>query len=356
MHIDGSLSGFEYVHLMRELVSLEGGRINKIYQNGSVFLFSVYTGDLRTNLLVDIPKGMYFTDAKPEMPKMPGGFCMFLRKRLTNSRVNRVVQRSSERIIEFHVSTRDSEYILFFEMFGKGNLVVCDSDRKIISAFDSVSYQDRSVRGGVLYEYPPSQPDFTSLSFAEFSDFFGDDQVVKVLASVIGLGGEFAELVCSRSGVDKSAVNVDLQAVYSALSDLLSEYDPQYSSDRAYPVRVLEDATSVDSFSFALSSLLDPARKQQRKDDLVASSEKRYDKYDRIISAQEKQLSGLQDSSVVNQRKGELLYERYQEVDSLLSSARVDRKRMSEEAFVKKYLAHPLVVDVDGLFLTVDIE
>ena len=356
MHVDGSLSGFEYVHLMRELKELEGGRINKIYQNESVFVFSVYTGSLRTNLLIEIPRAMYFTDSKPAMPKMPGGFCMFLRKRLQGCRINSVSQRSSERVIEFGVSTRDHEYILVFEMFGKGNFVVCDSEYKIISAFETISYQDRTIRGGVVYEYPPSQPDVTSLSEGEIAEFFGDEQAVKVLASSIGLGGEFAELVCSRAGIDKTSFTPDVSNVFSALQSILSERDPQFSDERAYPISVLEDATSTDTFSEALSKLLDPLRKQQRKEDLVKKSEQKHNKYERIISAQKKQLRGLEKSSEVNQKKGELLYEYFQEISDLLSEAQKDRKRLSKEEFIKKYESHDLVSAVDGLAITVSLE
>lgn len=356
MHKDGSLSGIEYVHLMRELKRLEGGRINKVYQNESLFLFAVYTGDDRTNLLVEIPGVMYFTDHKPQMPSMPGGFCMFLRKRLSGSRVNEVIQRGSDRIIEFHVSTKDHEYVLVFEMFGKGNLVVCDADMKIISSFESMNFKDRSVRGGKTYEYPDGQPDITSLSYDEFDAFFGDEQPVKVLASDLGLGGEFAELVCSRSNIDKTAFDADTNVLFSTLCDLLSENTPNYTSDRAYPVIVEEECTRTETFSQALSTLLDSSRTQQKKQQRLEKTKKVQNKYERIVEAQTKQIKGLGESYTVNQRKGELLYEHFQELDTLLKQLARDQKEMDEESFIKKYSSHPLISDISGLEVTVDID
>lgn len=355
MHVDAALSGIEYVHLMRELSELEGGRINKVYQDDSLFLFSVFTGSSRTNLLVELGRVMYFTDEKPSFPKTPGGFCMFLRKRLQGGRVNRFFQRGSERVLEMHVSTKNASYILVFEMFGKGNLLVCDEAYKIISAFDSVSFADRSLRGGQVYVAPDPQPDVTCLSEEEFSSFFGSEQAVKVLASTVGLGGEFAELVCSRAGVDKTLKKPDTSLLYASLKDLLLDSSAQYSVDRAYPVRVLEDAQDADSFCSALSSLLDPLREKQEREEVLESREKVTNKYERIISAQQKQIKGLSASIAVNQRKGELLYEYYQDLDSLLSQARKDRKELSEEAFIQKYESHPLVVSVTGLELVVEV-
>jgi predicted ribosome quality control (RQC) complex YloA/Tae2 family protein len=355
MHIDSALSGIEYVHLMRELKRLEGGRINKIYQNKELFLFAVYTGNDRTNLLIEIPKVMYFTDHKPKMPDMPGGFCMFLRKRLQGSRVNDVIQRGSERVIEFHCSTKDHEYVLIFEMFGKGNMVVCDADLKIISSYESIKYKDRAVRGGQTYEYPEPQPDFTSLTSQEFAEFFGDEQPVKVLASQIGLGGEFAELVCLRADIDKTQLDADTDALYAALQSIIAEGNPNYTEDRAYPLLIQEECTKTETFSGALASLLDPHRTEQRQEKQIQKTEKKQNKYERIITAQTKQIKGLTESSQVNQRKGELLYEQFQDLDTLLKEARKDSKEMNQESFVKKYENHPLVTAVSGLEITIDI-
>ena len=353
MKKEGQASGVEYVHLVREFQELVGGRINKVFQEGSFFLFPVYTGSRRTNLVLDVPRVAYFTDVKPRF-SAPGGFCMFLRKRISNCRVVGVEQMGIDRILKFSLETKDAKYVLFVELFGKGNLVLCNEEHKIISAFDNMVYKDRAVRGGVVYELPELQPDVRALSEEEFAEFFGSDECVKVLASGIGLGGEYAELVCARAGVDKTLVDVDASLLRAEVLRLLEEPAPQHTDEVAYPVRVLEDATSVGSFSEAVAALRDGALVASRKDERVEQVQQVKNKYERIVDAQEKQMRGFTRSIVENQRKGELLYEHYSQVSQLIYEASVDRKKLSEEAFVKKYSSHPLVAEVSALELTLE--
>lgn len=350
MHKDGSLSGIEYVHLMKEFSSLEGGRINKVYQDDTLFFFPVYTGSLRTNLLIDLGKVAYFTDNKPVFPARPGGFCMFLRKRLGGSRINRVCQRGSERILEFFVSTKDAEYILLFEMFGKGNCIVCTPEYKIISAFEYVSYADRVIRGGAIYTFPAPMPDIQTIEEKDFVQFFSSqDNAQQVLAKELGLGREYADLILLHA-TDQSP-----SSIYASLQKLIHTTAAQYSSEYAYPVSVLSDAKSVDSFSLALSSLLDPLRVVQKKEEHASSSQKVADKFSRIIDAQQKQVARLEESIAVSTRAGEIIYEHYQKIELLLEQARKDRKLLSEKEFIAKYTSYPYVVSASLQELVIEV-
>lgn len=355
MKRDGQASSVEYTHLIREFCELEGsGRLNKVYQEGSFFLFPVYTGSRRTNLIIDVPDVAYFTDNKPSFGK-PGGFCMFLRKRLSNARFTKVEQVGFDRILKFTMETKDSTYLLFVEMFGKGNLVLCDENQKIISAYDNVAYKDRSVRGGVSYELPNLQPDVRSLSESEFAEFFGEEECVKVLASDVGLGGEYAELVCARAGVDKNALDIDASLLQSEVLSLLDESNPQHTDDRAYPVKVLDDATSTETFSKAIAAIRDGLLVADRADVKVQKVEKRQSKYEKILSSQKHQIAGFQKAIVENQRKGELLYEHYSTLSQLLYEASVDRKKLSNEEFVAKYEEHSLIAEASTLSFTLEL-
>ena len=354
MKKEGQASSVEYVHLVREFEELVDGRINKVYHDDGFFLFPVYTGSRRTNLVLDVPRVAYFTDNKPSFGR-PGGFCMFLRKRISNCRVTGVEQVGFDRILKFSLETKDSSYLLFVEMFGKGNLILTDSDRKIISAYDNVAYKDRAVRGGVVYELPELQPDVRALSEEAFAEFFGSDECVKVLASDVGLGGEYAELVCSRAGVDKTLVDVDASLLRDEVLRLLEVSEPQHTDSLAYPVRVLDDAVSVGSFSEAVAAIRDGEYVAARKEEAVSEVEEFQNKYEKIVKSQEKQMRGFEKAIVENQRKGELLYEHYSVLSQLLYEAGVDRKQLSNEAFVKKYEQHPLVEEASMMEFTLKL-
>lgn len=354
MKRDGQASSVEYVHLVREFQELVGARIDKVYHSDGFFLLPVYTGSRRTNLVIDVPRVAYLSDNKPSFGR-PGGFCMFLRKRLKSGLITAVEQVGFDRILRFAVQTRDADYQLFVELFGKGNLVLCDEEQRIVSAYDNVVYQDRAIRGGVPYELPEPQPDVRELSTGAFADFFGERECVRVLAADVGLGGEYAELVCARAGVDKNAVDVDAEVLREEVLSLLEERAPEHTDECAWPVHVSDDAVSADSFCAAVAAVRDgmfASKKQEVKQEVVEQQQSRFE---RILTSQEHQIEGFSRAIEQNQRKGELLYEHYSELAQLFYEASRDRKELSEQEFVEKYEQHPLVASAGPLELTLEL-
>ncbi len=107
-----------------------------------------------------------FTDMDVENPKVPPMFCMLLRKHLGASKLVSVSQMGFERVVKLTFECRDelgylSNKYIYAELMGKfSNIMFCDSDDKIISAFHlndlSVDVK-RPVIVGVKYELPPAQ-------------------------------------------------------------------------------------------------------------------------------------------------------------------------------------------------------
>jgi len=141
---------------------------------------------------------------------------------LENRRIREVKQRGADRIVIF-----DSENIaIIVELFGGGNLVVT-KDGVIEFAAKERRFKDRAVATGEPYVFPHESMDFFTMSFEEFSQVVRDEKydAVRALAVKLGLGGEYAEELCARAGVEieKKASDLSLEELdilYSALQSV----------------------------------------------------------------------------------------------------------------------------------------
>src|SRR3989337_2329474 len=96
--------------------------------------------------------------AHPEIaPKFPQSFPMLLRKHLTGGRITEIAQYDFDRIIEMHVQRGEDKTLLLVELFSKGNIILLDAEKRIILPLKSISFRDRRVIRGEVYELPQAQ-------------------------------------------------------------------------------------------------------------------------------------------------------------------------------------------------------
>ncbi len=161
------ISALELFYLTKELQTIIGGRLDKIYQQDRSFLITMHVPSKGKFMLKIMPNTIYLTNYKGDFPPI-GGFTMFLRKHLSNSRIRRIEQKYFERIIEIEFETKEKTTIMIVELFSNGNVILCDKDHKIMSALESNKWKDRIIRGGIIYEEPPKQVNTPKLSEKEF--------------------------------------------------------------------------------------------------------------------------------------------------------------------------------------------
>ncbi len=164
--------------IAKELSAMtENARVEKIFQpSKDTVILSLRLERGRENgkgqnrrLLIDCGTSsprICLTDSEGENPKVPPMFCMLLRKHLTAAKIISVRQMEFERVIEITFEGRDelgylSNKYIYAELMGKfSNLVFCDSDKKVVSAFhltDLSSSVKRPLIPGIKYELPPPQ-------------------------------------------------------------------------------------------------------------------------------------------------------------------------------------------------------
>ncbi len=217
------ISSLDIRLLLKEWEFLAGAFIRKIYQAGDKdnyrLVFELFVPKKGTNYLHVSPSHVTLDKNKGPVGETPSGFCMLLRKHLSDKKIVKMGQHGFDRILEFSAGGLK----LILEFVPPGNVVLIDSEGIIISAFRTRRWRDREIRPRAIYKYPPERPDPLSMDFEQFRKFFlSDRKAVVILASDLGLGSAYANRLCSLSGVrpDKAAKGLDEKELRSLLAKL----------------------------------------------------------------------------------------------------------------------------------------
>jgi len=331
----------------------------------------------------------------PDAPGRPPNFAMMLRNRLSGSDFAGVEQFEFDRILEFHFEREDQDTIIVVELFGQGNIAVCDETYEVVDSLDTVRLKSRTVAPGSTYEYPDSRINPLAIDFEPFCAKMNDSttDVVRTLATQLNLGGLWAEEICSRAGVEKTkdiddAGEDDYRKVYDALDRLRAEVasanvDPRlYRTDEEEPRVVdvtpfpLEERDefvpeayetfndAVDHYFYEFDRSDDDDGDGEPGEDTGPDFEGEIAKFERIIEQQEGAIEGFDEEAESYREQAEALYANYGLVDDVLSTIRdardddvawEDVAARFEEGAEQGIPEAEAVVDVDGSERTVTI-
>ncbi len=362
------LSSLDVHFLVRELQGLVGARLQKAYQGAKErkrdLLFQFYKktddGSAKPLLRVLLPGLAYLTEEKPPVARLPGQFAVFLRKWVGNARLVAVEQRGFEKILELRFENKDGVRTLLLELLPPGNALLLNEQGKIMNLLEPQRHGQRVLRGGAAYEPPPAFFDTRGASEEEIAGKLSatdKDAVVKALASDLGLGGAYAEEVCVRAEVDKltaKPAKEQLATIAKAVRALFDEpLAPCVVGDEAYPFRLATKGKGVAfaSFSEAVASLVPEEEAPE-----AAAQKTSKDKAQEVLRKQEAALKGYRKAAEENQRKGELLYERYQDVQGLLDAVAAARKEGGWAAVKREFKGRLAKVDEEKGEITIELE
>ncbi|MBN1157305.1 NFACT family protein [Candidatus Woesearchaeota archaeon] len=318
------LSSIELRFLLRELELLVDKRIDKVYQlSGNEFLFQFG----RANLRIILPSLAFIAPEKPQAPEKPSDFCMVLRKYIQNSRLRKIEQLGSERILVLEFE-KDEKVTLIVELFSKGNLVLV-KENKIVSALLCHKWSQRTIRGGIDYTPPPAKVNLFEIKEDELKRIIQSstkESIVKTLATDLGLGGLFAEELCSRSGIDKEKKTADSSSLYKELKKLLSEkISPAIVLENnlikdAVPVQINNYANykKTKTFSEALSLIYAQDSVAEKTKSGDAAFQKELKKLEAILDSQKKSINEISSEIKEYESKAKYIYEHYGEFQQVL--------------------------------------
>ncbi|MBI2147489.1 NFACT family protein [Candidatus Woesearchaeota archaeon] len=373
------ISSLELKHIVSDLQSLVGGKIDKVYQptRDELLLIVHVSGKGRLMLRIVPGKWLYLTTIKPANPEKPFGYCLYLRRRLKNARVVSIDQLESERIVDIHLQVKEKDkefkYHLFVELFMKGNVILTDLDGVILSPMENQVWKDRTIKPKEQYKHPKLAADLFIISKPSFASLLKESkkgQLVKCLATDLGLGGMYAEELCTAASVEKQAsadslTDKEISALYHALvalrerkpSPCIIRQDGAVQDVVPFPLQCYQglESAAAASYSEALDRVLSEMRPRQ-KDEAQKKRETAEEKTNKIVAMQSRQAEKLDKEAKECQRKGELIYENYQALSRLLGDLRKAKQQYSWEQMKSMLKPHALVKGVDSVRKKVIVE
>lgn len=211
--------------------SIIDAKIGKIYQPTNeeirINLYVFHQG--RDNLVIEAGKRIHLSKYLRTSPTLPQAFPMLLRKYLMGGRITSVEQHDFDRIVKIGIERGGIRSTLIVELFAPGNILIVDSENRIILPMNPVTMRDRRLRSGEIYELPEAQISPLKVKVSDLMEAFSKStaDVVRTVATRFNLGGVLAEEVCARAGIDKSkpskeATEEDASKLCNAMHNLFS--------------------------------------------------------------------------------------------------------------------------------------
>ncbi|MBS3054599.1 MAG: NFACT family protein [Candidatus Aenigmarchaeota archaeon] len=310
-----TLAGFEIAHSLREIRSLEGSHIEKIYHAGRELVISSKAGNLYA-----FPGGCFLL-SKKEGFETPTNFAMLLRKHLKGKIIERIYQHGSDRVAVLQAQNA----FLVMEMFHKGNFILTDREWKIIMPMEFQRWKDRAIVPKEIYRFPESR-DIRNPEVLRGEAANGAERTL-----VMNGIGKYAKEALAESGV---TAGVPDEVALSRLSKTVISFFERRTDARLvqgsggyedaipFPMKMYEGRMKeAPSFSAALEKIISRQRAKEG-----SASEKRMEAEKRILDQQKKKAEEFSAKEKEQKRKAEILERNYADAEVLLSDAGALRK------------------------------
>ncbi|HUV23933.1 MAG TPA: ribosome rescue protein RqcH [Methanomassiliicoccales archaeon] len=327
------MRAFDVLAVVSEAQSLIGGFVDKIFQwdGGNVLIRVNVKGEAKKELFLKDGKWFYLAPQRPQVPDFPDQFAVHLRKLISNARIESVRQVEFDRIVVIDIM-RGEQYQLVVELFGEGNLLLV-KDGKIVNCLFSRRWRHREVRPGAEYLFPPKRFNPLESDLQTFiSSLKGStSDAVRTLATSVNLGGQYAEEVCLRAGVDKgsdaSSLSDDqISGLYQAMVDIIKQVRDSSDPRIVFEGEDMLDITPVPLVQYSESkadnhSVFSEALHEYLVGELepLEITDKTLLKLQRQLEHQKESIEKRKAEAVELSSNAELLYMNYQQVNDLLN-------------------------------------
>ena len=229
------LSGIELHYLVNKISSkitssYYVSNISSITKN-SILLKLHHPTESDINLIVST-KGIWITSKKYKQME-DNQLLSILGREIERAKINSVSQPGSERIFFLHFINKDNkEKKLVIEIFGKGNIILCDESMKILWILNPVEVRHRILKTGLEYVLPPNRGEDVFQITLEGMKKSRQTQpentdLVRWLAKCTSLPRKYVEEILLHSGISaKYANNLsdnDVQIIYDKTKEITSK-------------------------------------------------------------------------------------------------------------------------------------
>lgn len=337
------MSNVDIYRIVKELnEEIIGTRIDKSYQPtyDTIRIKLRKAGEGRKDLVMQAGVRIHLTDYPQPNPTIPPNFPMLLRKHLSGGTITSIKQHNFDRIIEITVQ-KNVEYTLIVELFSKGNVILLDEHRNIISPLKHRKWQDRKVTSHEEYKYPPEKGiNINDTNPDEIKDVLksSDADVTRTVA-MNGLGGLYAEEIISYTNIQKTKLAKDLtdeeiveldNAIKELFNRIENEPNPQIIIEKEdnsknkdlVPINLNKykeyESKPFDNFNIAADEFYSKKIVNDIKSQEEDAWSKRIGKFEKRLNMQEESLEGFYKTIDETQHKGDTIYAHYNEIQGIL--------------------------------------
>src|SRR2546422_1886843 len=306
-----SLSSFDLRTLVAEWQDLVGGHLDKAYQREDEVILRINApAGGKAELFYKAGRWLCLHEVENK-PESPPPFAQTLRRLLANARITNIEQSGFDRIAMFHLEHGGGTTDLVFEVVGKGNVVVV-RDGVTVAAMFPQTFKDRSVQVGEPYVFPRAGIDPLRLDRDPLARplLAPKGRVVRVLASILNLGGTYAEELCLRAGVDKETKvkeisDPQVDALYTALNNIAVAVDQERRPAVVFREGHANDATPIQLLQYRDLERREvptlngaPSHYPPGAEPETAAAENVASKFERRLAHQRGSLDALRDGAV----------------------------------------------------------
>ncbi len=323
------LNFLELHFLVKELQDIIGARVDKIYEPDG-FLLQIHKSGAG-KIFLRIANAIWLAKDKPEAPEKFSALCSSMRRFLEGKKITKIEQLGSERIVQMTFETQKETFYLFIELFQNGNVILTDASRKILGAREERAWKDREIRRGLNYVAPPARKNIFELEKVPSDE--------KELAS-LGFGKLLVREIIARGG--------DFKAYQSLLKEKPSPRE--YPDGELSPIKLWqfkEEGHQYKSFSELIDAKLPHAMQSQKISGAQKAFAAKKAKLMEVISMQSKNITAMEKEAIDVQRKGELIYEHYQELKDILEELNKAKAKFSLQEIKAKLKGHAKIKDLN---------
>lgn len=380
------MSSFDIAAIVAELKpTLIHTWISNVYQIDSLFIIKFRTGGGNVELLMESSKRIHLTNFERPKPKLPSKFCMTLRKYLRNQRILDIRQHQFDRVVVIEIGrlSADQEQPmcqnkLVIEFFERGNLILLDSEGKVLVALDYRTMRDRRIIPNREFSFAPSRgEDINKVTLEDLQQMLksSNQNLIRALISNLNMSPVYAEEICFRLQLDKEGqaselTDENIQGIFDILGNIRSLFRENHFIPTIYHADSKEILAPIELFQFESASKdqnfktfneaadIFFSSKEEIKSEVLELKEKTKElsKTDKILLKQQQAIKGLGESSIQYKKLGEKVYLYFQDIQELINSIKTARdngksweeiEEVIENAKEKNIIAAQLVKKID---------
>ncbi len=200
-----NLAGIELRYLVNRISEdVCGYYVSNIYGiTKNSLLFKLHHPEKENIFMMLSTRGIWITARRID-PIEPNRMLKRLRNDLLRAKITGISQVADERIAYLRFNNFEKEFVLVSEMFGDGNLLLCNSEMKILALLHSIDVRHRKLSVGLQYGPPPSNSlNIFDLQRSHFDGVTGVDiEAVRWVGRSLGFPKKYAEEIFYRAAVD----------------------------------------------------------------------------------------------------------------------------------------------------------